>query len=134
MENIIIKASKRTPRINFDFENHNLSISGESYPEDVNQFYGEIIKALEDYLTNTSNQTIQVIIDLLYFNSSSAKALIRVFDMLDEAAKSNSINIQWQHEAEDANMAELGQEFGEDLTRAIFQLVTKESEESELGN
>jgi len=127
MDNLTIEATKRTPAINFDFERHELSIAGESYPEDVNKFYGEIISVLENYLSATHEQTVQVNFELLYFNSSSAKAMIRIFDMLDEAAEQNKVSIHWMHEADDDNMAELGDEFGEDLVKASFELVVKTS-------
>jgi len=125
MDNLIIEATKRTPFIRFDFANHALSITGESYPEDINQFYGEIITQLETYLTETKNQKIKIDFDLIYFNSSSAKAMIRIFDMLDVAAEQNNIQVHWWHDVEDDNMAELGEEFGEDLTKAVFHLVVK---------
>jgi len=127
MENLTIEATKRTPAIHFDFEKHQLSLTGESYPEDVNQFYGQVISTLESYLTETNDQSLQVNLDLLYFNSSSAKALIRIFDMLDEAATQNKVSICWMYEADDDNIAELGEEFGEDLINADFQLVVKAS-------
>jgi len=129
MQNLTIEATKRTPAIHFDFEKHQLSLAGESYPEDVNQFHGQVISALESYLAKTNNQAIQINFDLLYFNSSSAKALIRIFDMLDETAAHNKVSIHWMHEIDDDNIAELGEEFGEDLTNAHFQLVIKSSPE-----
>lgn len=125
MDNLIIEATKRTPAIRFDFAQHELFITGESYPEDINQFYGEIITTLEAYLTETKNKNIQISFDLIYFNSSSAKAMMRIFEMLDVAAETNDVHIHWLHEAEDDNMAELGEEFGEDLNKALFQLVVK---------
>ncbi len=130
MENLTIEATKRTPAIHFDFEKHQLSLIGESYPEDVNQFYGQVISALENYLAETHNQSLQINFDLLYFNSSSAKALMRIFDQLDEAAVQNKVSIHWMHEVDDDNIAELGEEFGEDFTSAHFQLVAKISLEN----
>jgi len=97
MDNLIIEATKRTPEIRFDSKEHQLLISGESYPEDVNQFYGAIISGLESYLAHSNNELIMVKFDFIYFNSSSVKAMIRIFDMLDDAANNNSITVQWLH-------------------------------------
>jgi len=80
---------------------------------------------LETYLIETKNQKIRIDFDLIYFNSSSAKAMIRIFDLLDVAAEQNNVHIHWLHDVEDDNMAELGEEFGENLTKANFQLVVK---------
>ncbi len=49
--------------------------------------------------------------------------MMRLFDMLDLAAEINSVNIQWIHDADDENLAELG----EDLTKANFELLVKNS-------
>jgi len=125
MNNLVIEATKRTPGINFDFDNHVLSFTGESYPEDASVFFGEIISALNTYTTSTTSTTINVNFDLIYFNSSSAKALMRIFDMLDASANNNDILIKWFYEEDDDNMAELGEEFGEDLVNAKFELVIK---------
>jgi hypothetical protein len=35
-----IEATSRTPAVSFDFAGHRLKIAGESYPEDVTEFYG----------------------------------------------------------------------------------------------
>ena len=47
-------ATDRSPEISFDFANHHLRIKGESYPEDVNAFYGPVLEALERYLQNSA--------------------------------------------------------------------------------
>jgi len=129
MNNLTIEATKRTPAVNFDFQNHSLSFSGESYPEDSSQFYGEIISALSDYLDEINDQAVQVTFDLIYFNSSSAKAMMRIFDMFDVAAEKNNIIVSWLYEEDDDNLAELGEEFGEDLKNATFKLTVKSTSE-----
>jgi len=43
--------------------------------------------------------------------------------MLDEAAENgNNVTINWAYDEEDDNMEELGEEFGEDLEHATFNL------------
>jgi len=131
MDNLEIEKTKRTPAINFDFSKCVFSMTGESYPEDINQFYGEIITTFKSYLAESKDQTLVFNFDLIYFNSSSAKVMMQIFDMLEAAAKNNTVQINWLHEEEDDNMAELGEEFGEDLENAAFQLKVKETEKSE---
>lgn len=123
MDNIKISATERSPEIDFNFETNTFSIKGESYPEDVTDFFGNALKSLESHLEGAEGVTIKFTFELIYFNSSSAKVLMSLFDMLEEAAEEgNTVNIEWVYEADDDNMEELGEEFGEDLEAASFTM------------
>lgn len=123
MENIEISATPRTPEVSFDFAGNVLALSGESYPEDVTIFYNPLFDALDAYLAEMHSGDCRFEFKLVYFNSSSAKALMMLMEKLDDAAKSgNSISIGWYYDPEDETMQELGEEFGEDLEHAVFQL------------
>ena len=129
MENIQIKAQERSPEVNFDFANHKLSLKGESYPEDVASFYGPILKDLEKYLNSLDGKGhTEVDIQLVYFNSSSAKALMNFILMLDKAAKvGNKITINWHCHEDDDTMREFGEDFAEDVEAASFNLKLQEA-------
>lgn len=61
--------------------------------------------------------------ELIYFNSSTAKVLMGLFEILDEAAgNGNEALITWSHEEDDDNMEEMGEEFGEGLENGTFEL------------
>jgi len=45
MQNLVIPASTRTPAIDFNFGNNHLKLSGDSYPEDVTEFYNPVFSA-----------------------------------------------------------------------------------------
>lgn len=123
MENITIEATERSPEINFDFGSNTFALKGESYPEDVSAFFGPVIGSLEEHLSNLNGANITFTFDLIYFNSSTAKVLMGLFDTLDEAAENgNGVSIIWSYEEDDDNMEELGQEFGEDLMHAKFEM------------
>jgi hypothetical protein len=123
MEKFARAASDRSPEIDFDFPNHHLRIRGESYPEDVNAFYGPVLEALESYLRELGGRACRVDFELLYFNSSSAKAIMTLLERLDDAAaRGASIAIYWHYDEEDDTMAELGEEFSEDIEHAAFHL------------
>lgn len=123
METFKRAATDRSPEINFDFPNHHLRIKGESYPEDVNAFYGPVLEALEAYLHELGDRTCRVDFELLYFNSSSAKAIMTLLERLDDAAaKGAAISIHWHYDEEDDTMEELGEEFSEDLEHSEFRL------------
>jgi SiaC family regulatory phosphoprotein len=123
MEKFERAASDRSPEIDFDFPKHHLRIRGESYPEDVNSFYGPVLEALEAYLRELGRGTCRVDFELLYFNSSSAKAIMTLLERLDDAAaRGASVTIYWHYDEEDDTMEELGEEFSEDLEHAAFHL------------
>ena len=123
MDNIKIEASERAPAVDFDFAANTFSLSGESYPEDVTAFYGPLVEKLETHLDGLDGGAVTFNFAFIYFNSSTAKVLMGLFDTLDEAAEGgNTVTINWSYEADDDNMEELGEEFAEDLEHATFNL------------
>jgi SiaC family regulatory phosphoprotein len=123
MEHLVIESTDRSPAVVFDFENHRLKISGESYPEDATAFYHPIFEALDTFLGKPNSGACRFDFELIYFNSSSAKAIMIIMEKLDEAAKNGvKIDVHWYYDEEDDTMQELGEEFGEDLIHATFHL------------
>lgn len=124
MDNIKIEATDRSPEIDFDFGANVFAIRGESYPEDVTAFYGEIISDLQKHLGGMDDGKVRFDFELIYFNSSTAKVLMGLFDMLEEVAGNGlSVNINWHFDEEDDTMEELGEEFAEDLDAAEFNMI-----------
>lgn len=118
-----IQATTRTPAVSFDFMQNHLKITGESYPEDVTEFYGPVFTALDSYLSKLGSGTCRFDFELIYLNSSSAKAIMMLMDKLDAAAKKGAaVDVYWYYDKEDDTMQELGEEFGEDLENAKFHL------------
>jgi len=114
-----IEATSRTPAVVFDFVQNRLKIAGESYPEDVTEFYGPVFTALDGYLGELGGGTCRFDFELIYLNSSSAKAVMMLMDKLEAAAaKGASVDVYWYYDKEDGTM----QKFGEDLENAKFHL------------
>ncbi|MBF0454326.1 MAG: DUF1987 domain-containing protein [Magnetococcales bacterium] len=126
MDNIKIEATERSPKIDFNFAANTFSLSGESYPEDISELYGPVMQALKEHLGSQEGANITFDFELIYFNSSSAKILMGLFDILDTAAEDNQVVVNWHFESDDDNMEELGEEFGEDLENATFNMVPKD--------
>jgi hypothetical protein len=123
MDPINIAKTARTPQIDFDFTSNQFVITGESYPEDVSAFYGPLLKAITDHLVGLSDAAIGFRFELVYFNSSTAKIVMEIFEVLEEAAANgNQVIITWVHEAGDDNIKRLGEEFAEELSEAKFKL------------
>jgi hypothetical protein len=123
MQNIDIPATARTPAVLFDFGQHHLKLVGESYPEDVTEFYNPIFASLDGYLAELGDGKCRFDFELIYLNSSSAKAIMMLMDKLDAAAANGAtVDVFWYYDKEDDTMQELGEEFGEDLANAAFHL------------
>ena len=124
MDRLHIAAMERSPLVDFNFQTGQMRIAGESYPEDASLVFGPIFAALETYLAEIRDPEICFDIELIYFNSSSAKALMNLFKRLDQAAaKGQRLVVNWHFDAEDETMEEFGEDFSEDLTHLTFNLV-----------
>ncbi|MCP4351549.1 MAG: DUF1987 domain-containing protein [Desulfobacterales bacterium] len=126
MENFEIKASKYIPEILFNYEANVLHVKGKSYPENTAEFYEPVFIWLEQYFEQLDTQQVVVNIELSYFNSSSSKVFMDIFDMLDEAAENGkNITLNWVYDEEDETMLEYGEEFKEELESLPFNFVKK---------
>jgi hypothetical protein len=128
MDNLIIEATKYTPKIHFDCKNNVFEIKGESYPENIGKVYESVFAWLKDYIAQLQNQQTVVNIELIYFNSSSSKVLINMFDMFEEAMEDDGKKfvVNWIYDHEDENSLEFGEEFQEDLELIEFNLIGKD--------
>lgn len=123
MDDLFIPATERTPEVAFAFSEARLRLGGESYPEDVGAFFAPVFRALEGYLAQLGEGACRFDIELLYFNSSSAKAIMMLLEKLDAAAAEGAdVSVYWRYDPEDDTMLELGQEFAEDLEHASVTL------------
>lgn len=129
MEAFVREKGKATPYIHFDPENNHLEIKGESYPENSAKFYSPMLEWLETYLRQPVADSIEVHVELIYFNSSSSKILMNFFDMLEDAAREGLlVSVNWRYHEDNDIALECGEEFQEDLERVAFQLTQIEPE------
>ncbi len=130
MDVLKIEPTKFVPEISFDPNSNLLEIRGNSYPENTAEFYGPVFAWLEKYLSGPDTGDIVVDVELTYFNSSSSKVLMNMFDMLEDAAeKGRKITVNWFYDPEDENILEFGEEFQEDFENAAFNLRPKENDQ-----
>ena len=129
MTDAVIKMAEteRTPGVVFDPCRGSLVLSGESYPEDAGKFYGPILQKIQEYLSSESANSLSVSMRMIYFNSSSAKAVMNLFQMLESAAASGlSVSVSWYHDPDDDMMEEMGEDFSEDFEHARFALIPEQ--------
>ncbi len=128
MESWQIESTKQTPAIYFDGDNQLLVFKGEMYPENITEFSEPIFSWLEQYLEQLNEQTLSINLELNYFNSSSSKMLLDLFDKLEEAVANDNKNIivNWIYDSDNEYAQEYGEEFQEDLEHLPFHLVPKD--------
>lgn len=120
---LLIEATTRSPEIHLDAANGTLSMSGESYPEDASAFFGPVFNRIGDYFSDGVGRPLTAEMRFIYFNSSSAKAIMNLFQMLEDAAeKGASVIINWYFDPDDDMMEEMGEDFSEDFEHATFNL------------
>ena len=124
MTRLQIEKTKSSPAIDFNGQTHVHSIQGESYPENTQQFYNPVLDWINSYLAEGYEGEIVFNIELIYFNSSSSKILLDIFDMLDET-KNEKITVNWIHDEDDEAMEEYGEEFEEDIEHIKFNILAK---------
>jgi len=126
LKNLVIKATEKTPYIDFDLKHNILKIKGQSYPEDTFKFYTPILTWLNSYKKNLNkNSEILVKLEIIYFNSSTAKVLFDIFDMFEDIAKTGAkVTVSWLYDEEDETIKEYGEEFAEDFIYLSFNLVS----------
>lgn len=110
-----IEGGKSTPKVSFSPQERILVIEGESYPEDATLFYEPVIRRIRQFL-DKSDKGIELQIQLLYVNTSSSKALLVMFDMLEEAHQEGKIcRILWLYDEENETSCEVGEDLSDGL-------------------
>ena len=96
MENLAIQGTKYTPDISLDADRNVLDVKGYSYPENAVAFYAPVLEWLDTYLERENPRSVEVNLELIYFNSSSSKILLDLFDLLeDHAAGGAEVRVNW---------------------------------------
>ena len=117
-----IEATDRTPAITLSHNPLNLVMTGESFPEDVSAFYGEVITAINQ-LASSAKGKLDVEMALVYINSSSIKALYRIFEGVDAYRKTgNQVSVHWNVPEDDDIMEELGEDFKDRFPELDFKV------------
>lgn len=123
LEAIIIEASESAPSIRFDPDAGALAICGESYPEDAFAFFNPLMNAIETFLA-AKPQRFHAELELIYFNSSTSKVLMDLFDLLEDAANTGvTVTVDWRYHTQNDVARENGEEFREDLDQVAFKLI-----------
>jgi len=110
LEAIILEKTKNSPEIILDVENNSFKIAGRSIVEDPGEFYSPIYAWLEEYVKSPLDDT-DFIIDLEYFNSSSARQIMELIMLLEKINEiGKKVKVSWMYEEGDEMSKERGDE------------------------
>lgn len=130
MQPLIIAATDCTPGVVFDHLKGIFSIEGESWPEDVHEFYDPMLKWLRElynlhyWQKDVSNDIQSYILDvkLNYFNSTSARFIVEIFMEWKNLRQIASTKIRWYYNPKDTDMKDCGLQMA-DMTGTEVELV-----------
>jgi hypothetical protein len=118
---IEIKEQIDTPYVKLDPETGICDIHGKSYPEDIYEFYNDIVEWFEDYYLN-GKDSLELNIKLRYFNSSSQKIFNVIFEKLADETSFKTV-VNWYYDEEDEEILENGKIF-ESLSGLEFNFIS----------
>ena len=116
MNDFSIPGSQSTPAIQSDWEKGIVSMQGDSYPENsyelVDQGYGWV-----ERFRGEATHPRSLELRLLYLNTSSIKAMMDIFDLLEAASQEGrQVAVNWYYDIRNERVVELAEEFKEDCT------------------
>ncbi|MBQ3617149.1 MAG: DUF1987 domain-containing protein [Bacteroidales bacterium] len=124
METIKITGNMKTPSVLLDPETGVLELAGRSIPENTESLYKPLLEWVEEYVKDPK-PTTTVNIKFEYFNSSSAKYLIRFLEFVTQLKKQGkNLIINWYYD--DDELFEYGQDYQDVLEMKFNFIATQE--------
>lgn len=116
MNALNIEGSQSTPTIVGDWAQGLLIMKGDSYPENSFDFFGPVIDWIERYLVESSSP-LRLELRLVYMNTSSVKAMMDIFDLLEDFhGQGRGVRVDWFYDPRNERVLGLADEFREDCS------------------
>lgn len=117
MDKLLIEQTSSTPAVLADEATGRLEMHGDSYPENSFDFFQPILDWIEAYL-GEGKRPLQLELELVYLNTSSIRAMMDIFDLLDVAHRDRGVpvSVRWRYDAGNERVGDLAREFAEDWT------------------
>ena len=116
MTNIELSATASTPSVITDCAAGTMEMRGDSYPENSFEFFAPLVEWVQNHL-KTPAAPLRLELYLLYLNTSSVRAMMDIFELLEDAHDSSHVvSVQWFYDQDNDRIAELAEEFKEDCT------------------
>ena len=114
-----------TPYVLIDEENGYMNFEGESYHENIYEFFSEIKDWLDNYL-GTDFKTFTFDFELKYFNSSTVRILLGMLRDMDRSANVDNITVNWITTKGNKIITECGEKFQERLKNLKLNFIINE--------
>jgi hypothetical protein len=105
-----IKATERTPSLEYDPKGPTFNMIGISVPDDAKSFYAPILQWVEKYSKEGVTNPMIINIDLDYFSIQSASALLKIIKYFDILP---NVTLNWYFDDKDT------EEIGQDLASMV---------------
>ena len=123
--NLELPKTASTPFVLIDESKGYMRFEGESYSENVLEFYKVVTSWLSRYL-NSDFTKFTFDCSLEYFNSSTSKLLYNMLINMDKAASSGKeIVVNWYADKDNDIIIESGEDFQDDLENLEFNMIMK---------
>ncbi|GIZ52251.1 biofilm regulation phosphoprotein SiaC [Noviherbaspirillum aridicola] len=124
MQDIQIASTQSTPAIRTNFADGVIEMRGDSYPENSYELFTPVLDWIEAYLREPA-RPLRLVLHLLYLNTSSVKAMMDIFDLLEQAHREQrDVSVRWYYDEQNERVAELAEEFREDCSFP-FDILTR---------
>lgn len=111
------------PNFTIIYDLNEMHLKGVSYMEEPEEFYKPVLEEIRDFL-NTNPKFIKFFIDLEYFNTSSSKYMLEIFNMMvPYRVENREVVVYWLYDEDDDNMHEAGIDYNA-LVDLPFELVS----------
>jgi len=116
MNDFSLPGSQSTPAIHSDWAAGTVSMQGDSYPENSYELFHQVFEWIERFLAE-AERPLSLELRLLYLNTSSIKAMMDIFDLLEAAhLQGKMVAVNWYYDQQNERVVELAEEFKEDCT------------------
>jgi hypothetical protein len=116
MRDLNFGATPSTPSVAAVAKDGTMTMRGDSYPENSLEFYQPVLAWITEYLDG-SDAPFELRLHLLYLNTSSVKAMMDIFEILESAhLKGRKITVRWYYNRDNERIADLAEEFKEDCS------------------
>ncbi len=117
--------TRSTPYILLDTDNNYMRFEGESFHENVAEFYAELDALLSKHMYEEFD-CFTFDCELSYFNSSTSKLLMNMLLEMDDAIMDTDkkVVVNWKASEDNDIMLEFGEDFAEEVENVTFNIVT----------
>jgi hypothetical protein len=116
MSDLSFPGTSSTPAIACSQADGIVTMRGDSYPENSFELFNPVLAWIEHFL-DAETRPLQLELHLLYLNTSSVKAMMDIFDLLESAhGKGRDVRVAWYYDSRNERVAELADEFREDCS------------------